>query len=61
MKKWHMEGIIDSANNLQRKVVLGQGNKIFLYAGNYPVVEVRKRSSLFGCFRFFSALLSRKS
>lgn len=61
MKKWHMEGIIDRANNLQRKVVFGQRNQMFLYAGNYPLVETRRRASLLGCFRFFSTLLSRKS
>lgn len=59
MKKWHMEGIIDKANNLQRKVVFGQRNQIFLCAGNY-LAETRRKSSLLGCFRFFSTLLSRK-
>lgn len=53
MKKWHMEGILDKANNFQKKVVYKQGNQIFLCAGNYPLVEVRRRSSLWGCFRFF--------
>lgn len=59
MKKWHMEGIVDRANNLQRKVVFAQGNRIFLHAGKYPLVETRRRPSLFGCLKFFS-FLTRK-
>lgn len=59
MKKWHMEGIIDKANNLQTKVVFRQGNQIYLCAGNY-LLETRKKPSLLGCFRLFSTLTSRK-
>jgi hypothetical protein len=60
MKKWHMEGILDKANNLQRKVVLGQGDQIFLRSDPYSS-EIRRKSMLLGCFRFFSFLGARKS
>jgi hypothetical protein len=60
MKKWHMEGIISRANNLQRKVVFGERNQIFLYAGN-SAFEVRRTPSLKSYFRFFSTLLSRRN
>lgn len=59
MKKWHMEGIIDKANNLQTKVVFRQGDQMYLCAGNY-LLEARKKTSLLGCFRLFSTFTARK-
>jgi len=60
MKKWHMEGIISRANNLQRKVVFGGRNQIFLCAGNYSL-EARRKPSLMSCLRFLTMLISRRS
>lgn len=59
MKKWHMEGIIDKANNQPTKVVFRQGDQIYFCAGNY-LLENRRKPSLLGCFRIFSTFTSRK-
>lgn len=60
MKKWHMEGIINGANNLQRRVVFGERNQIFLCAGGSSQ-ELRRIPTLMGCLRFLAARKSRRN
>ena len=60
MKKWHMEGILNKANDLQRKVVFGDRNQIVICPGSYSVVN-RRKVSLMNYFRVFSILVLRRN
>ena len=60
MKKWHMEGIVNSAINTRKKLIFGDRNQMYLSTEVYSF-QPQKKPSLSGVFRFFSERIVRRS
>lgn len=56
MKKWHMEGIIQGANNSQKKLVIEGRDQMYLCSGIYafePKKNLSRNDILNRLVRFF--------
>jgi hypothetical protein len=60
MKKWHMEGIVNSTMNTRKKLVFCDRNQMYLSAEVYSF-QPQKRPSFAGVFRFFSERIVRRN
>jgi len=60
MKKWHMEGIVNSAINTRKKLIFCDRNQMYLSTEVY-FSQPQKKPSLVGMFRFFSERITRRN
>ncbi len=60
MKKWHMEGIINTANNAQRKLVFTEESKMYFSKEIYSF-QPRKKSVLLKSLRDIAGVVLRKN
>lgn len=60
MKKWHMEGIIKGTNNRNRKLVVVDGNQMYLASGGYQFEGKNKLKIIENIKLFINRLLFRK-
>ena len=59
MKKWHMEGIINTANNAQRKLVFTDDSKMFF--SKEIIFSTSKKKVFFKSLRDFAGVVLRKN
>jgi len=59
MKKWHMEGIINGANNTGKKLIILKRDQMYLSTEAYSF-QSQKKSHLQDFFRNLAAIIYRR-